>query len=111
MTEGESWYVLDSNIQLRLGIQRHADFPQVRSALDELEARQTPIAYTLQNMTQFWNVATRLTDRNGFGLTNQETDTDNSNRHLTCCRITSTFTTNGGSWLQCAAYQLSRPFS
>jgi hypothetical protein len=67
--------VLDSNILLRLGIQHHADFPQIRSAIDELEARNAPLAYTLQNMTEFWNAATRPVDRNGSGLTIQETDT------------------------------------
>jgi predicted nucleic acid-binding protein len=77
MTEAEAdaWYVLDSNILLRLGIQRHADFRQIRSAIDELEARNALLAYTLQNMTEFWNAATRPVDRNGFGLTIQEADT------------------------------------
>jgi predicted nucleic acid-binding protein len=75
MTEAEAWYVLDSNILLRLGIQRHADFPQIRSALNELESRNALLAYTLQNMTEFWNAATRPLDRNGFGLTVQEADT------------------------------------
>ena len=75
MTDAEAWYVLDSNILLRIGIQHHADFPQIRSAIDELEARNAPLAYTLQNMTEFWNAATRPVDRNGFGLTIQEADT------------------------------------
>ena len=74
MTEAEAWYVLDSNILLRLGIQHHADFPQIRSAIDELEGRNTPLAYTLQNMTEFWNAATRPVDRNGFGLTIDQAD-------------------------------------
>ena len=75
MTEAETWYVLDSNILLRLGIQHHADFPHIRSAIDQLETRNAPLAYTLQNMTEFWNAATRPVDRNGFGLTIQEADT------------------------------------
>jgi predicted nucleic acid-binding protein len=74
MTEAEAWYVLDSNILLRLGIQHHADFPQIRAAIDELEGRNTPLAYTLQNMTEFWNAATRPVDRNGFGLTIDQAD-------------------------------------
>ena len=74
MIEPGPWHLLDSNILLRLGIQHHPDFPQVRSALDQLEARLTPIAYTLQNMTEFWNVATRPTGKNGFGLAIEEAD-------------------------------------
>lgn len=74
MTEAEAWYVLDSNILLRLGIQHHGDFPQIRSAIDELQARDTPLTYTLQNITEFWNAATRPVDRNGFGLSVQAAD-------------------------------------
>ena len=56
--------MLFRSILLRLGIQHHADFPEIRSAIDQLEARNTPLAYTLQNMTEFWNAATRPVDRN-----------------------------------------------
>jgi predicted nucleic acid-binding protein len=31
-------------------------------------------AYTLQNMTEFWNASTRPQERNGFGLTIEETE-------------------------------------
>jgi predicted nucleic acid-binding protein len=74
MIEAEAWYLLDTNILLRLGIQHHAGFREIRSAIDDLQSKNTPLAYTLQNMTEFWNAATRPVDRNGFGLTIQETD-------------------------------------
>ena len=74
MPDPEPWHLLDSNILLRLGIQRHPDFRQVRAALDQLESRHTPLAYTLQNMAEFWNVATRPVDRNGFGLAIEQAD-------------------------------------
>ncbi|MGA8026938.1 MAG: type II toxin-antitoxin system VapC family toxin [Bryobacteraceae bacterium] len=70
----ESWHLLDTNILLRLGIRDHADYPQIRSTIDRLEERDTPLAYTLQNLTEFWNVATRPLNRNGFGLTVAEAD-------------------------------------
>jgi predicted nucleic acid-binding protein len=31
-------------------------------------------AYTLQNMTEFWNASTRPFEKNGFGLTIEETE-------------------------------------
>lgn len=70
----EPWHLIDPNILLRLGIRDHADDPQIRSMVDRLQQQTTPLAYTLQNLTEFWNVATRPLDQNGFGLTVPETD-------------------------------------
>jgi predicted nucleic acid-binding protein len=70
----EPWRLIDTNILLRLGIRDHADYPRIRSAIDRLEEQSAPLAYTLQNLTEFWNVATRPLDRNGFGLAVAEAD-------------------------------------
>lgn len=34
------------------------------------------LGYTLQNLAEFWNVSTRPRERNGFGLTVDETETN-----------------------------------
>lgn len=68
------WYLLDTNVLLRLGIERHTDHFQVQRAVHILKQRGQPMAYTLQNLTEFWNVATRPSNRNGFGLSVAETD-------------------------------------
>lgn len=70
----ESWHLLDTNILLRLGIRDHVDYGHIRSTIDRLQQRDTPLAYTLQNLTEFWNVATRPINRNGFGLEVTEAD-------------------------------------
>jgi predicted nucleic acid-binding protein len=46
----------------------------VRSAVEHLADRRADLAYTLQNMAEFWNVSTRPRERNGFGLILDETE-------------------------------------
>src|SRR6202030_2432927 len=71
---GSYLYLADSNILLRLTKRDHPQYPLMRGAVHALRQKgQTP-AYTLQNMTEFWNASTRPTERNGFGLTVAETE-------------------------------------
>ncbi|MBI4874517.1 MAG: PIN domain-containing protein [Acidobacteria bacterium] len=67
-------YLIDTNILLRLLQPDDADYPAVRSALDELRSRGVRLYFTSQNFVEFWNVCTRPADRNGFGLSVSETD-------------------------------------
>ena len=69
-----SLYLADSNILLRLVKRDHPQYPLVRSALHDLGQRGMRPGYTLQNMAEFWNVSTRPRERNGFGLTVEETE-------------------------------------
>jgi predicted nucleic acid-binding protein len=70
----ELWRLLDTNILLRLSIVGHTDHQQVRLTIESLKQQGAFFAYTLQNLTEFWNVATRSADYNGFGLTTTEVD-------------------------------------
>lgn len=69
-----SLYLADSYILLRLVNDNHPDFPLVRGAIRALALKGMTPAYTLQNMTEFWNASTRPKERNGFGLTVKETE-------------------------------------
>lgn len=70
----QPWHFLDTNILLRLSIPTHADAQPVSAAVESLQRRQTPLAFTFQNITEFWNVATRPAERNGFGYTVQQVE-------------------------------------
>jgi predicted nucleic acid-binding protein len=67
-------YLTDTNILLRLAKPDDQDYPIVRSAVDTLWATGAELCYTPQNLAEFWNVCTRPTDRNGFGLSIEETN-------------------------------------
>ena len=69
-----SAYLLDSNILIRWVQRTDADYALVALALDSLSKRGATLCYTSQNLAEFWNACTRPADRNGFGLTPQETD-------------------------------------
>ena len=67
-------YAVDTNVLLRLS---HADHPQhelIAIALRRLVARQVELCFTPQNMGEFWNVSTRPRERNGLGLSIEETE-------------------------------------
>ncbi len=71
---GASLYLADSNILLRLTKRDHPQYSLMRGAVHALRQQGMYPAYTLQNMTEFWNASTRHTDRNGFGHTIAETE-------------------------------------
>ena len=67
-------YLLDTNILLRLSKRNDPSHAMVKGALDALTERGADICCTPQNVSEFWNVCTRPSARNGFGLSIAETD-------------------------------------
>lgn len=62
-------YLVDTNILLRFADRTHAQHPIVQTAIQRLQAMNHELRITPQNCVEFWNVATRPTHKNGFGLT------------------------------------------
>lgn len=62
-------HLVDSNILLRIARRDDPDHAIVNAALTRLAEGGAVLYYTHQNIAEFWNVATRPVDRNGFGLT------------------------------------------
>jgi predicted nucleic acid-binding protein len=67
-------YLADSNILLRLLQRPHPEHELVSRAVLKLRADDIELAYTLQNMAEFWNASTRPYERNGFGQSIEETE-------------------------------------
>jgi predicted nucleic acid-binding protein len=61
-------------VLLRFADSSHPLYPRIRSALRELRLQGHTLKITSQNCVEFWNVATRPTDKNGFGLTPANTE-------------------------------------
>jgi predicted nucleic acid-binding protein len=62
-------HLVDSNILLRISRRDDPDHGIVDAALAKLAEAGAVLHYTHQNIAEFWNVATRPANRNGFGLT------------------------------------------
>jgi predicted nucleic acid-binding protein len=69
-----SLYLADTNVLLRLVKRDHPQYSLARGAIQVLGRSGMKPAFTLQNMAEFWNASTRPRDRNGFGLTVEETE-------------------------------------
>lgn len=67
-------YLVDTNVLLRFS--RHEDprYQIVQDAVHKLGTEGQQLRTTSQNFAEFWNVATRPTDQNGFGYTLFETE-------------------------------------
>lgn len=66
---------LDANALLRFFQRSDPLHPTVREAIRQMRAYQEDLCILPQNVTEYWNVATRpSTARGGFGLTVQEAD-------------------------------------
>ena len=65
-------YLLDSNILLRVLHPSDPSFPMVTTSVRQLLRSHYLLCYTSQNLGEFWNVLTRPTNRNGFGLSIEE---------------------------------------
>lgn len=61
-------YLIDTNVLLRLADPTALQHVIVVNALTRISATGSPVNVTPQNLTEFWNVATRPVTRNGFGL-------------------------------------------
>ncbi len=67
-------YLADTNVLLRFS--RHDDprYQIVQNTVHKLEAEGHQLRTTSQNFAEFWNVATRPANQNGFGHTIFETE-------------------------------------
>ena len=62
-------YLVDTNVLLRFTDSSHPLYSSIRSAIRKLRSQGHILEITSQNCVEFWNVATRPTNKNGFGLT------------------------------------------
>jgi len=69
-------YLADTNILIRLVKRDHPEYSLVREAVTTLKQKGVRLGYTWQNMAEFWNISTRPKERNGFGLSIEETETN-----------------------------------
>jgi predicted nucleic acid-binding protein len=60
--------LVDSNVLLRRAQPTHSSHTSAIQSVAKLLARGTPVYFTPQNIAEFWNVATRPSDKNGLGL-------------------------------------------
>ncbi|MGD1091831.1 MAG: PIN domain-containing protein [Bryobacteraceae bacterium] len=60
--------LVDTNILLRSIEPPHPQHAIAVGAVYQLLAEGTPVYFTLQNIAEFWNVATRPSESNGLGL-------------------------------------------
>jgi len=60
--------LIATNILPRISRRDYPDHRLVDAALTRLRSTGTNLYYTHQNISEFWNVATRPVNRNGFGL-------------------------------------------
>lgn len=69
-------YLADTNIILRLAEPAHPMHGIALTAIKKLFADGHDLFLIPQNLIEFWNVATRPTDKNGLGWTTEQTDAD-----------------------------------
>ncbi|MGH9719650.1 MAG: type II toxin-antitoxin system VapC family toxin [Bryobacteraceae bacterium] len=62
-------HLLDTNALLRLARREDSEHILIKTAIDRLIEGGAGLCYTPQNVVEFWNVLTRPTKQNGFGLT------------------------------------------
>jgi predicted nucleic acid-binding protein len=64
--------LIDTNVLLRSAQPTHPLCKQATQAVSELIRLDGGTFYCLQNIAEFWNVATRPSDKNGLGLSHVE---------------------------------------
>jgi predicted nucleic acid-binding protein len=69
-------YLLDTNILLRWTQPLDPQHALAVKAVLQLREREEELCIVPQNLVEFWNVATRPVERNGFGLTPQQADAE-----------------------------------
>ena len=67
-------YLIDTDILLRISLVNDPLHNLIGTALQKLARQGTASCFSLQNLAEFWNVCTRPTNRNGYGLTIAETN-------------------------------------
>ena len=66
-------YLIDTNLLLRSLEIEHPMHPIANNAISRLLAREEHLGIVAQTIYELWNVCTRPIERNGLGLTLQET--------------------------------------
>ena len=66
--------LVDSNVLIFSVQKGHAWHEESVGAIERLLAKNGPVYVLPQNVAEFWNVCTRPADKNGLGLTPQETE-------------------------------------
>lgn len=67
-------YLVDSNVLIRWVQREAAEFKIVGSAIKHFARSAAVPCYTSQNLGEFWNVLTRPSNRNGYGLSPEQAD-------------------------------------
>ncbi len=67
-------YLVDTNVLLRYARQTDAQHAIAFRSIDTLHARRYDLYVATQNLTEFWNVATRPAVRNGLGQSVSDAD-------------------------------------
>ena len=67
-------YLIDTNVLLRLSRTADPENELVRKALEAIDRQAAELYFSLQNIGEFWNVCTRSPEKNGFGLSIEETN-------------------------------------
>ena len=65
--------LIDTNVLLRSVQPSHSMHAVALAALENLMKKEEPLVITIQNVAEFWNVATRPENNNGLGFTIEET--------------------------------------
>lgn len=66
-------YLVDTNVLLRLSRESDPQHDVVQKAVGNLVDLGAILYFCLQNVAEFWNVCTRPMERNGYGLSKDET--------------------------------------
>ncbi len=67
-------HLLDSNAFLRLAKRDDVEHSLIKLAIERLIDDGAELCYAPQNVVEFWNVFTRPTEKNGFGMSVAEAD-------------------------------------
>jgi predicted nucleic acid-binding protein len=73
MPDASAW-LLDTNILLRMSKSDDPHHPMIGMALQALVSQGARLCFTSQILGEFWNASTRPPDKNGLGLSVDETD-------------------------------------
>lgn len=70
---GERW-LADTNVLLRWMQPQDPEFIIAQRAVQNLETAGAILCFTSQNLGEFWNVLTRPSNRNGYGLSPRQAE-------------------------------------
>jgi len=107
-------YLIDSNVLIRWIRPEAAEFQVVVRSIRSLEEPDDTPCYTSQNLGEFWNVLTRPTVKNGYGLPPEGAmfEPKKSKPGSACSRMVLQFTMSGaGCWstIACVASRFTMP--